>query len=100
VVPARLYGFENSWLDLRVVFREIGVDRFAQLWRSDKPYDEAFVDIVGVTRSEFLHRMLLRQTGSYRPGPWPSPVTFLSFIVLCLLSIGAASTLSRRPRVA
>lgn len=86
--------------DLGTMYRELGPDQFALIWRSDKPVTAAFAEVTGMTVGEFDRKLMLEQTGAYHPGPWPTAPTLLTLIALCLLATGVAAQFGTRPHVA
>lgn len=99
VVPIRGSYFD-SFLDLGVLYRELGPEQFALLWRSDKPVFATFAEVTGMTVGEFDRALLLKAVGPYHPGPWPTGTTILTLVALCLIATGIAAQFGTRPQVA
>lgn len=99
VAPIHGWYF-NSFTDLGTMFRELGPDQFALIWRTDKPVTAAFAEVTGMTVGEFDRKLILEQTGPYHPGPWPTAPTLLTLIALCLIATGIAAQFGTRPQVA
>jgi len=99
VAPIHGWYFK-SFSDLGTMYRELGPDQFALIWRSDKPVTATFAEVTGMTVGEFDRKLLLDQTGAYHPGPWPTAPTLLTLIALCLLATGIAAQFGTRPHVA
>ena len=99
VVPIRGSYF-NSFLDLGIMYRELGPEQFALIWRSDKPVFATFAEVTGMTVGEFDRSRLLTAAGPYHPGPWPTATTILTLVALCLLATGIAAQFGTRPQVA
>ena len=99
VVPIRGWYY-NSFSDLGTMYRELGPDRFALIWRSDKPLFATFTEVTGMTVGEFERKLLLDQTGPYHPGPWPTAATILTLVALCVTATGIAAQFGARPQVA
>ena len=99
VVP--IHGwYYNSSFDLGTMYRELGPDQFALIWRSDKPVMTTFAEVTGMTVGEFDRKLVLEQTGPYHPGPWPTAATILTLIALCVTATGIAVQFGTRPQVA
>ena len=99
VVPIHSWSY-NFFSDLGTMYRALGPDQFAQIWRSDKPVAATFAEVTGMTVGEFDRKLILEQTGTYHPGPWPTAPTLLTLIALCLLATGIAAQFGTRPHVA
>ena len=99
VVP--IHGwYRNSFTELGTVYRELGPEQFALIWRSDKPVFATFTNVTGMTVGEFDRKLLLKETGPYHPGPWPTAATILTLVALCLTATGIAAQFGTRPQVA
>jgi hypothetical protein len=80
---------------------EIGPERFARLWRSDKPYPEAFAEATGEPLDRYTRRMLTRELGfAYHAGPWLPGAATLIVLLTCALLLVATVFATRRPSVA
>ena len=99
VVPIRGW-YTNSYSELGAMYRELGPEQFALIWRSDKPVFATFAVVTGMTVGEFDRKMLLEQTGPYHPGPWPTGATILTLLALCLTATAIAAQFGTRPQVA
>ena len=98
VVPIHDW-YRNSFSDLGTMYRELGPDQFALIWRSDKPVIATFAEVTGMTVGEFERKLLLDQTGPYHPGPWPTAATILTLFALCVTATGIAAQFGTRPQV-
>ena len=99
VVP--IHGwYLNSFTELGTLYRELGPEQFALIWRSDKPVFATFTDVTGMTVGEFDRKLLLKETGPYHPGPWPAAATILTLVALCVTATAIAAPFGTRPQVA
>ncbi|MBI3567845.1 MAG: hypothetical protein HY084_06540 [Gemmatimonadetes bacterium] len=80
----------------------LGPARFAQLWRSDQPFNEAFAAAAGESVDEYVRARLLRSMGGtrYHPGPWPRPFAFAVLAAIVALCLALPLREDRRPSVA
>ena len=92
--------YNNSLSDLGAMYRELGPEQFALIWRSDKPVFATFAEVTGMTVGTFDRKLLLEQTGPYHSGPWPTAATILTLIALCVTATGVATQFGTRPPVA
>lgn len=99
VVP--IHGwYYNSFSELGAMYRELGPEQFALIWRSDKPVFATFKEVTGMTVGEFDRKLMLEQTGPYHPGPWPTAATILTLLALCVTATAIAAQFGTRPQVA
>ncbi len=83
------------------VLEELGAERFAKLWRSDKPFPEAFVEATGERLDQYTRRMLTRDLGfAYHAGPWLPGGATLNVLLACAALLGVTTLAGRRPTVA
>jgi hypothetical protein len=82
---------------LSQIEREIGPDAFRRLWRSARPFDEAFLDVRGNPLGDWVHGRIVAQSGAVPSGPYPERSTTLALIVgtAGLFAIGLAGVARR-----
>jgi hypothetical protein len=79
----------------------LGPERFARLWRSERPFDEAFADAAGEPIDPYIRRAFVRSYGSrYHPGPWPLVAAVAVLLIVAGLCIALPFADARRPSVA
>ncbi len=80
------------------LYDEFGAERFAKLWRSPLPFDEAFAQVMDEDVRDYVRRRATEMTASgYVPGPWLSPWTTVTALMVVTAGFGFVVMNSRRP---
>ncbi len=78
----------------------LGPERFARIWKSSKPIQEAYFEETGETWLHRSRQWLLDEYGPYKPGPWTTPVSLALTLLTVMGLVAATLRFGVRPRVA
>lgn len=94
-------AWDRSELSVPSMATDLGAERFAVLWRSDKPFSDAFADAAGRSFDDYVRQTYLRTYGSsYHAGPWPTVAAAAILVLIASLCLALLFADRRRPSVA
>lgn len=80
---------------------DLGPERFARLWRSDRPFADAFAEASGEPLDRYIQRAYQRESNaSYHAGPWPLLGSLAALLIVAGLCLASLFASDRRPSVA
>lgn len=98
------WSYELQWprvLSVPNLVADLGPERFARLWRSDRPFADAFAEASGESLDRYIQRAFQRESNaSYHAGPWPRLGAAVALFVVAGLCLGLLFASDRRPSVA
>jgi hypothetical protein len=97
VIRARwvIFGPHTAYL-LSDLAREIGRERFRQLWSSELPVDEAFASVVGTEIGAWTAGWLAERVGVKHYGPTVGAPLTLAMVLMGVIATGVGVTIAQR----